>query len=76
MWLRRRMRQLKRGDRIRLKTLTIMGWKGVGVVVEDQVDDDVVFVKEGRALDDFPCLAGRNEVALLGALTLAARPSR
>ena len=62
-------RLLKKGDRIRLKVRTVCGWKGMGVVVEDQfVRGGLVrFRKEG---DDPGLLHDHNvacdhEVALL-----------
>lgn len=55
--------RLKRGDRIRLKVRTMLGWKGEGIV-EEQVGDSVRFKRaddvdagEGR------CYAWRHEVS-------------
>ncbi len=61
---------LKRGDRIRLKVRTIDGWKGVGIVTEDQltVNSTVVFHKEDNNCPPDSiwygrCFACRHEVA-------------
>jgi hypothetical protein len=42
------MKKLKKGDRIRLNVYTISGWKGLGTVTEDQVDDTVTFRRDGE----------------------------
>lgn len=58
------MALLKQGDRIRLKTRTIGGWKDCGTVKTNQLseDDVVVFAKDDYPYND-TCLALRHEVA-------------
>lgn len=53
-------RLLRKGDRIRLKHRTMFGWKGIGIVTENQMENaDVVwFAKEGENPED--CMYGRN----------------
>ena len=52
------MKLLKKGDRIRLKVRTISGWKGLGTVSEDQMDNIIAFFKDGE--DHESSLLGHN----------------
>ena len=58
------MTRLKKGDRIRLKVRTLGGWKGTGIVVEDQAhpNDGVRFIKDGESAPTCSS-ACRHEVA-------------
>jgi hypothetical protein len=61
------LQKVKKGDRIRLKVRTLSGWKGIGIVTEDQVNDSVWFRKEGLKpswLND-SCACSRHECALI-----------
>lgn len=61
------MKQLQKGDRIRLKVGTIGGWKGTATVLEHSVCDDTVeFLKDGYTPDEYGrsyCYAFRHEVS-------------
>ena len=62
------MQLLKKGDRIRLKVRTILGWKGYGTVSEDQLhaDSTVWFSRDGDDPEDIMfgrSAACRHEVA-------------
>jgi|1_EtaG_2_1085319.scaffolds.fasta_scaffold79846_2 hypothetical protein len=71
MMVRRRL--LKVGDLIRLKVHTISGWKGIGVICEDQVSsyDGPYFIRRDSSVwmdgDCYiaPSMACPHEVALM-----------
>lgn len=56
---------LKKGDKIRLKVRTLFGWKGIGIVMEDQIerggDASIRYQKEGTEQD--MCFALRYQVS-------------
>lgn len=61
---------LKTGDRIRLKSPTALGWKGIGTVSQDQSDGDgiVWFSRDGddpSSIAFGKCAAMRHEVSKL-----------
>jgi len=46
-------RELQEGDKIRLKTRTISGWKGIGTVVDHCIHSDTVqFSKDDESEDE------------------------
>lgn len=55
---------LCKGDYIRLKVGLMDGWKGVGIVVQDQIlkEDLVIFRKDGDP-DNNRCITTRHEVS-------------
>ena len=59
-------RLLRKGDRIRLKTRTLCGWKGLGSVMQDQhtTEETVWFRKDGYGSAG-KCCACSHEVSLL-----------
>ena len=59
----RKQAPLKKGDRIRLKVRTMGGWKGIGVVTQDQsASDDAVWFRKTDT-GERHCSACRHEVA-------------
>jgi len=61
---------LKKGDRIRLKSPTALGWKGSGTVSQDQAEPDGVvwFSRDGddpSSIAFGKCAAMRHEVSKL-----------
>ena len=65
------MKQLKFGDKIRLKVPTISGWKGNATVVAfypDYYGGSVEFLKDGEQLDEYGrsyCIALRHEISVM-----------
>lgn len=64
------VRLLKKGDRVRLKTKTVFGFREVGTVCRDQLDyyDEIIaFWKDGEEGGDdrSPRLAMRHQLALM-----------
>jgi hypothetical protein len=63
------MKRLKKGDRIRLKVMTLSGWKGFGTVIEDQslFSESIRFRKDSTppwtAEGAIGCGAMRHEVS-------------
>ena len=45
------MRELVRGDRVKMKTKLMSGWKGIGTVI-CQTGDIISFFKDGDTPDD------------------------
>ena len=61
--IRDNMKLLKKGDRIKLKVRMISGWKGEGIVTEDQhpTNDTIVFARCDNP-EFSRCIAGRHQV--------------
>jgi hypothetical protein len=64
------MKKLKKGDRIRLNTRTISGWKGIGTITEDQEQEEaaISFRKDGGTEENNRAM--RHEVTLLKTNTI------
>jgi len=58
----RAMKMLKKGDRVRMKVRTLMGFKGCGTVVDMTPSGLVCLRRDGRREDDY-CFAMRHQVA-------------
>ena len=72
------MKMLKIGDKIKLKTPLLSGWKGIGTVAEDQLEKDgiVAFTKDDDDLGSRfgLCFAMRHQVSLMRK-AVATRPN-
>ena len=58
------MALLKEGDKIKMKVPMLSGWKGFGIVKEDQLPySDTIRFAKCDALNEDSCYAGRNQMS-------------